>query len=273
MVTGVTLCPSAGLLQVPGGSLHYEVSGRGPALVFLHGLGGNHRSWWQQLPAFRSTFTCVTLAHRGFAPSTDETGIPRPELFARDLAALLDHLGIGRAALVAQSMGGWTALEFTLAHPDRVDALVLCGTVGSLRHPDLIPLAGFTGRALRERGIHPAAGERMAREQPRLHALYQEINRASGDWDRDAVRERLDAMRVRDAERLHELRCPLLAIVGAEDAICPAGNVRLLARAVPRARLVLVHRAGHSVYFERPILFNALVRDFLGSCRTNRVPG
>lgn len=266
---------TAGRLPVPGGSLYYEVTGTGPAVVFLHGLGGNHRSWWQQVPVLRPEFTCVTLAHRGFAPSSDEAGRPRPEFFADDLAALLDHLGIERAALVAQSMGGWTALEFTLAHPDRVGALVMCGTSGSLRHLDLVGLTCFAGQALRERGIHPAAGERMAREQPGLHARYKEIDQASGDWDRTPVRERLDAMRVRDPEELSRLRCRLFAIAGAEDLVCPPGNARLLADAVPCGRLVTVPRAGHSVYFERPVLFNGLILRFLRSAgfpRTGSVP-
>jgi pimeloyl-ACP methyl ester carboxylesterase len=256
---------TTGRLTVPGGSVYYEVTGTGPAVVFLHGLGGNHRSWWQQVPVFRLEFTCVTLAHRGFAPSTDETGLPRPELFASDLAALLDHLDIHRAALVAQSMGGWTALEFALANPHRVGALAMCGTSGSLRHPDLVGLTGIAGHALRERGFHPASGERMAREQPRSHALYREIDRASGDWDRAPVRERLDAMRVRDPAELGRLRFRVLAITGAEDLVCPPGNVRQLVGALPSSQLVQVHWAGHSVYFERPALFNQLVLRFLRS--------
>ena len=56
-------------LALPAGRLYYEVAGSGPALLFAHGLGGNHLSWWQQVPYFSERFTCVTFAHRGFAPS------------------------------------------------------------------------------------------------------------------------------------------------------------------------------------------------------------
>ena len=58
-----------GYLDRPGCRLYYEVCGAGPFLVFAHGLGGNHLSWWQQVPHFRDRYTCVTFSHRGFAPS------------------------------------------------------------------------------------------------------------------------------------------------------------------------------------------------------------
>jgi pimeloyl-ACP methyl ester carboxylesterase len=249
------------------GSLYYEISGSGPVLAFAHGIGGNHRSWWQQVSHFSAHYTCLTFSHRGFVPSHDDTGKPRPHLFAQDLAALLDHLDFERVAIIAQSMGGWTALEFALHNPERVTALVLSATTGTLRHPGLVTLAatGADARngALRARGVHPAAGERMAREQPELHRLFVEISRSSGEWDRDALRRALDGMRVRDPHELQAVTCPVLALAGAEDVVCPPANVRILAGSLPHANLAVVPRAGHSVYFERPAMFNEAVLNFL----------
>ena len=65
-----------GRLKRPFGNLYYEVSGSGPALLFAHGLGGNHLSWWQQVAHFAPHYTCVTFAHRGFAPSDPVAGGP-----------------------------------------------------------------------------------------------------------------------------------------------------------------------------------------------------
>lgn len=148
-------------------------------MVFAHGPGGNHMVWWQQVPYFADGFTCVTFAHRGFAPSRSDH--PDPAEFSGDLAAMLDHLDIDQAALalIAQSMGGWTCLDFSLRFPDRVSALVMASISGivdpnTLDAPALEKLRQWTSNHtspeadLFRRGIHPAAGERMAREQPAL---------------------------------------------------------------------------------------------------------
>src|ERR1700694_1980409 len=99
------------ILKLPDAELYYEVTGTGPALVFAHGLGGNHVSWWQQVPFFRAQYTCITFAHRGFAPSTAPSGAG-PAAFADDLDALIEHLALKDVRLVAQSMGGWTCLAY-----------------------------------------------------------------------------------------------------------------------------------------------------------------
>ena len=123
---------SVGRLKRPFGDLYYEVTGTGPALLFAHGLGGNHLSWWQQVAHFAPHYTCVSFAHRGFAPSSAIDGGPDPADYASDLAALIDHLRFPDVRLVGQSMGGWTMLEYAIAHPAKVKALVLSSTSGTL---------------------------------------------------------------------------------------------------------------------------------------------
>src|SRR5215831_21033432 len=108
-----------GRLKRPFGNLYYEVTGHGPGLIFAHGLGGNHASWWQQVAALAPHYTCVTFAHRGFQPSSMVAGGPDPADFADDLAALIEHLRLPEVAIVAQSMGGWTALEYALRQTGR----------------------------------------------------------------------------------------------------------------------------------------------------------
>ena len=163
-------------LPRPGCDLYYETHGAGPALVFAHGLGGSHLSWWQQVPHFHARYTCVTFDHRGFGLSREEHGGPGPEAFADDLAALIDHLGLPDIRLIAQSMGGWTCLEYTLREPARVRALVMACTTGTLSDPETdrifrAPRDARPEAALAARGIHPACGERMVREQPALYFL------------------------------------------------------------------------------------------------------
>src|SRR5947199_5972414 len=161
-----------GTLDRPDCHLYYEVDGSGPLLVFAHGLGGNHLSWWQQVPHFRERYTCVMFSHRGFAPSSAPPGGPDPADYAGDLAALIDHLGASDVRIVAQSMGGWTVLEYAFAQPARVRALVLASTAGTIaRAPSLFSDAdqlpawerqvAQAASALQAANIHIAAGERM----------------------------------------------------------------------------------------------------------------
>src|ERR1700694_2978547 len=125
--------PFAGVNRI---ELYYEIHGpkpgSAPAIVFAHGAGGNHLSWWQQVPLFVYRYTCVVFDHRGYGRSTDVPGHAGGAMLVDDLRALLDHAGIERATFVAQSMGGWTCLAFALAHPERVERLLMCDTHGGL---------------------------------------------------------------------------------------------------------------------------------------------
>lgn len=264
------------LSLMDGARLYYEIQGKGPAVVLAHGLGGNHMSWWQQVPALMPHFTCVTFAHRGFAPSHDPAGMPDPARYADDLEALLDHLALDQIRFVGQSMGGWTGLEFALRHPKRVRAMVLSATIGTA-DPARLPGIPAQERArwdewsrgehasLAAAGLSPATGERMAREQPQLYHLYQLIGRLAADFDREAVRKRLWAGRTVPAEALAALTFPVLCLAGLEDVVINPALVKALAGALPRARFEAFPETGHSPYFERAGRFNALLLDFLSS--------
>src|SRR5437016_7563426 len=120
-------------LVTEGFRLYYEdTGGPGPALLFLHGAGGNHLSWWQQVPVLAEEYRCVTVDQRGFGQSPDVAGGPGPAALATDALALLDHLGIARAALIAQSMGGWAAVGAAVRAPEQFWAIVMANTVGTL---------------------------------------------------------------------------------------------------------------------------------------------
>ncbi len=264
---------TSGFVQSAGAEIYYECTGAGPAIVFAHGLGGSHLSWWQQVPHFSRRYACVTFAHRGFSPSRVTSGAVDPALFEGDLLALVDHLKLEEVRLVAQSMGGWTCLSFALRHPKRVRALVMAATGGTVDVNTLDAaerkgveswVAAHKGiqAELTKRAIHPAAGERMAREQPALEFLYREIDRLSSGFDKEALRAKLLAARTRPAADLKHLTVPVLFISGTEDVVFPPPAAAALAKLVPGAQLESVPEAGHSVYFQRPEVFNRVVSNF-----------
>jgi 3-oxoadipate enol-lactonase len=264
-----------GFLDRPDCRLYFEAEGTGPVLVFARGLGGNHLSWWQQVPHFRDRYTCVTFSHRGFSPSSAPAGGPDPQAYGDDLAALVEHLGASDVRIVAQSMGGWSALDYAFANPARVRALVLASTAGTIARapslfadPDQLSAwernAAAAAAANQKNNIHVAAGERMAREQPAAHFLYQEIDALSG-IDKAALRAKLGTSLVRPADDLRTLNVPTLWLTAEEDIVYPPFLSDILIKMMPNARLAQIPRAGHSVYFERAEEFNRIVDDFLSA--------
>ena len=255
-----------GVIHRADGDIAYETMGAGPPLVFAHGLGGNLLSWWQQLPHFAQTHTCVTFSHRGFFPSTAPSN---PTAFADDLLALADQLRLDRISIVAQSMGGWTAIEFALAHPDRLTRMVLASTSGAIdpRQAGVDPTAleawQTKAAASHASGVHPAMGQRGAAEQPEMHYLYRAMDELSVGLDKEALRAGLGRSRTRPATDLAAIASPTLWLTGAEDLVFPSLVAPAMAAHMSNARHVSVPEAGHSAYFERPHAFNKIVADFL----------
>lgn len=250
-----------------GAEIHYEVYGKGPAVIFAHGLGGNHLSWWQQVAAFARTHTCVVFAHRGFPPSSAVSGKTAPDSYADDLAALITELKIDQVSLIAQSMGGWTCLDYALREPKRVRSLVMASTSGTLDFSQLedAEVDEWSRRSpgelasLQSRGIHPAGGARMAQEQPALAQLYGQISELAAPSFREEVRVRIRELRTKSPKLLGELAMPVLFITGDEDWVFPPAAGPALARLAPKGSAVRVPAAGHSVYFERAARFNELI--------------
>ena len=255
---------TAGTIQ-----LYYEVHGpepgSAPVIVFAHGAGGNHLSWWQQVPHFSSRFTCVTFDHRGFGQSIEPDDGPGGAAFVEDLRTLLDHLHIERASLVAQSMGGWTCLGLALRDPQRVDKLVMCDTHGGLASEEIAQVWSAALQAVGglPAGVHPAAGVRMAREEPALHFLYTQIAGLNPARSLSTLGTLLSAAGAPTATDVATLDIPVLFVAGEEDVVIPPRMLSIAAACFPNARLELVPAAGHSVYFERPAIFNEIVERFL----------
>jgi 3-oxoadipate enol-lactonase len=269
---------TVGRLKRPFGNLYYEVSGSGPAIVFAHGLGGNHLSWWQQVAHFAPRYTCITFAHRGFAPSDAIPGAPDPADYAGDLAALIDQLKLPDVRLVGQSMGGWTMLEYALGHPTRVKALVLSSTSGTLDRRSSDPSGGEKYDAWAKdaetrikdglaKGIHPAMGAGAAKRFPALHLLYRSIDEMAGALDKEKLREGLRRTATRRLADLKDFRVPTLMIAGAEDIVFPPFLAGAIAAKLPAAMSQTIANAGHSPYFEQAATFNALVDTFLAPHR------
>jgi pimeloyl-ACP methyl ester carboxylesterase len=250
--------------DINGIRLNYETAGAGPALVFAHGAGGNQMSWWQQVPYFSKRYRCVSFDHRAFGKSVDLPEGPGRRSFADDLRELLDQLNIETCALVAQSMGGRTAVGFSVRNPSRVTALVLAGTTGGavsdeLREKQEAFRNGPVGSlSLARRAISP----RLRKERPELAYLYRLIGRANPPRPLDFLAP-IPGYRGSSAEALTKLGIPILFLVGEEDEVTPAEFIRLAHEQVPGSRYEVIAEAGHSAYFEKADEFNERIERFL----------
>ncbi len=248
-------------VERPDCDLYYEETGEGPAIIFAHGAGGNHLSWWQQVPIFARSYRCVAYDHRGWGRSAPRGG-PGPAAFVDDLLALLDELKIDRAALVAQSMGGWSCLGAALRAPERVAALVMADTLGGLMTDAIRPPFEASRERLRETGLQALAYDASLRDRdPALAFLYDEIWALNPPRD-PAMLETLSAL-APDPDAVAALGMPILWVVGGNDPLVPPEAMRAAQAHVPGSEYYEIPATGHSVYFERAQEFNGQLNRFL----------
>ncbi len=247
-------------VQTNGIDLYYEVAGEGPDLVFLHGAAGNHMSWWQQIPTFREHYRCISIDHRGFGRSIDVTGEGQAR-FVDDLEALLDHLEVERTALVAQSMGGRTALGFAVRHPERVTALAMADTWGFFNWPELLEEAQQLRDADPNRDLpltDRALGRLFQESEPVKVFLYRQLSALNPP--------RGEQPPITDAptrEQVAALTVPVLFLVGGEDQLTPPSILHRVHEIIEDSEYVELEGLGHSVYYEDPVAFNEIVGNFL----------
>lgn len=249
---------------VNGIDLYYEVHGSGRPLVFAHGSGGNHLSWWQQIPFFSRHYTCLIFDHRSFGFSRDGAEPLGRGAFADDLRGLLDHLGLHEVAIVAHSMGGRTGVGFTLRNPGRVRALVLSGSNGGSVNDESRRIWDEQQERNRHlpRGTIKGLSSHFAGAHPERAFLYRQIMRLNPRHPTEFLRVP-PGYRGSTHERLAEQKVALLYVVGEHDIIAPPRTLEIAASQVPGANLVRFPEAGHSTYFEQPEQFNQVVMDFL----------
>src|SRR5262249_5549475 len=205
---------------------------------------------------------------RGFGQSPDVPGGPGPAALGADVLALLDHLGIARAALVAQSMGGCAAVGAAVSAPERLWAIVLANTVGNLSNDAIAAVRQRLAAASPPRPAviwHAALGATFRKQQPIRSFLYAQISGLNAPLTAD-VRDQLMGP-TPAVERYAATGIPPMFLTSAEDGLIWPELTETVHRHVPGSRFERVEAAGHSTYFERPDIFNREVGAFLKGLR------
>lgn len=222
-------------------SEYFPADPQAPTLILLHGNGEDHTYFVRQIPAFSPHFRLVLMDTRGQGQSTGGDGELNFSVFAADLLALMDHLQIAKAHLLGFSDGGNLALTFALAHPERVQSLILNGAnlnPGGVKLSTQLPIVLGYGCC---RLLSPFS--RKARQNGAVLGLM--VNHPHIPPQALAV-----------------LTMPALVIVGERDMIRDHHS-QLIARSLPNAQFVRIPGGDHFCAAKCPEVFNHAVLSFL----------
>jgi 3-oxoadipate enol-lactonase len=266
--------------QVHGLHLHFDEAGAAasPALLLLHGIGSNRRSFRRQLEGLAARYRAIALDAPCYGLSADPSQAFTLEAMADAAAGLLDGLGIPAAHVLGHSMGGVAAQLLYHRHPAKVRSLILADTnpgSGSLPEPErsarierrIWAIETQTPRQMAEERAPALVSAAASRE------LIDELVGVMAEIRPTTYRAAAVAMGTTDlSELLRIIRVPTLVVVGELDTVTPPAVATALAQSIPGARLVTIHEAGHASHQERPDQFNATVCSFLDSLSTAHSP-
>jgi pimeloyl-ACP methyl ester carboxylesterase len=266
-------------VRVEGQSIHVYDRGRGPALVFIHGMFGDWRDWEPILESLSHQHRVIALDLPGFGDSSKPDADYDAAFFLGNLKALLAELKIERATLVGNSFGGIIAMLYALEHPTQVDRLVLVDTGGLHQWTDAqkhVSLQRFTPESLMK--LTPAVHELLFRPlfgdaacaACRAYIEKQNAKLARADFPAYAkaisssVRFALDGYLVPSLTDLHQ---PVLLIHGERDVVIPLATIREAAREFPKAELRTIAGCGHVPQLECPTAAVQAIEAFTGNHR------
>ncbi|WP_394728672.1 alpha/beta fold hydrolase [Altererythrobacter sp. GH1-8] len=259
-------------IDVGDAELHTEITGEGPDLLLVAGLGGRGAFWSNQIQAFASHFRVITFDHRGCGNSTPGKLAEGVAHLASDVVALMDALEIGAAHLVGHSTGGAIGQQIALEAPERLEKLVLsCSWPG----PDAYFLELFRmRRAVLEQcgpldylssGTFLAMPSRFL--QPQIEAARSFMEERLAAFPGLAVElSRIEAVVSHNLRsQLHSINTATLCIGAMDDQLTPPAFSQEMAQLIPGAELHLLDHGGHFSPMSVPVVYNARVLEFLQS--------
>ncbi|MFJ4334177.1 MULTISPECIES: alpha/beta fold hydrolase [unclassified Streptomyces] len=240
-----------------GTSLYYERHGSGPAILFVHGSGGHHAAWWQQVAALREEFTVVTLDLRGFGRSDSAMPEFDGQDFPGDVVAVLEAEDLTDVMLVGQSIGSVAALRAGLLRPERVSSVVLGHSLGGISHPELRELAAADrAEAVKLPVIDRLLTTSFQQRRADLTFLFQQMGTFNVARMQDL--RNLDT----NGPSLEEIQASgvrIAFLAGERDAVLGVKTVTRAHELLPGSHLEIVPGAPHSMYWETPEPYNAAV--------------
>jgi len=270
-----------------GVKLHYEETGRGDTVIFVHEFAGDHRSWEPQLRFFARRYRCVAYNARGYPPSDVPEDVEKySQARARDdVIAVLDHLKVDKAHVVGLSMGGFATLHVGLGHPHRARSLVIAGCgygaqpgeEEKFRAECEAAAQAFDTQGMQAAGAKYGSGPtrvQFEQKDPRgfrefLEQLQSHSAKGAASTLRGVQKRRPLLHQLVDG--MKKIDVPTLIMTGDEDEPCLEAGL-LMKRSIATSGLVILPCSGHTINIEEPDAFNRAVADFLASVEAGRWP-
>jgi pimeloyl-ACP methyl ester carboxylesterase len=252
--------------------LHYDVTGDGPPLLLVSGLGLSSLAWTGVLPELAREFTCITVDNRGTGRSEAPPGPYSIDEMADDVAALLRQLDLGPVMAVGWSLGGSVMQSLLIRHGDLLERAVLLSAFPSytpLQHAWLD--AGLT---VRRNGLDPVSVALNAMAWSYTPRLLADHGRAVAQAQLSAQNPHPTSLKGFEAQaaglRVYDSRAglpnvstPVLVLVGAEDVLTPPAQSVEMAELIPTATLRVLPRGGHAMVLEYPTDTFAAIVEYL----------
>ena len=276
-------------VELDGRRICYVDEGSGPVLLLVHGLGGSICNWAPTIEHFSRTNRVVALDLPGFGKSAGSASECDVECFAAAVRALLSELGIERASIAGNSLGGLITIYLALNHSDIVDNIILVDAAGTHGFPELLKVAlmklpsawvkrailFFVSYIVRFRFAYRLAGIYNLNEYTRV-LLDEAISTAErGDLDEYLdiyLATSVTALQARFDDRLGEISKPTLIVWGQEDMGVPLKVGQRINRLIKGSFLVAIPAAAHVPQLDQPEAFNSAVERFLKGARPDSGP-
>jgi 2-hydroxy-6-oxonona-2,4-dienedioate hydrolase len=281
----VTLLTNAALAQTPpvtkkqvdvfGQRINYLEAGSGPAVILLHGLGGDSTNWAATVPALAEKFKVYVPDQIGFGESAKPLMNYRVSTLVDFLNEFFVKAGITRASLVGNSLGGWTSAAFALAHPEKVERLVLVDAAGyspsrtgtkTLSRDEMLQLNPSTLAGVRTLMSVVIYNKQMLTDQFIAQAFAGRMAKNDGYTVNMFIDSILRGEDILDG-KLGAIKAPTLIVWGREDLLTPLTMGKALAEDIRGSELFVIDKCGHVPQIESPVAFNQKVIAFLSTAQ------
>lgn len=257
--------------------MYYEDTGKGPALVLIHGMSGDSTEWAHIIPELSKEVRCIAVDLRGHGKSEKPDQPYTQNLFAEDTATLLDTLKIDKAYICGASMGGFVALKMALNYPEKVEGLILIDTAARMPAKS-IEVAGKWGKIFVEKGLEAYI---EAEIKDIFHPMFARRHKNEIEAFADSMRTRDSSTVVRIQQgymqsppimekEIKNIKVPTLIIHGREDEVVPAEEAEFMHNQIRNSQIAIIPFSGHGALLERKDFFIDLILYFIAESESKK---